>query len=80
MKDPAENARLTTAPTAALVWTRRNLMYNCLNNNTRCLCQTCAHRTDGKACGGRMCRECEAGTCEHDVWLCTGYRKEEEDA
>lgn len=53
-------------------------MYKCPNNNTRCLCQTCAHRTDGKVCAGRMCRECEAGTCEHDVWLCSGYRKEEE--
>lgn len=31
-------------------------------------------------CGAKMDRECETGACEHDVWLCSAYRKEEEDA
>lgn len=54
-------------------------MAKCKYDNERCLCQSCVHRTDGKVCGGRDCKECELmGREMHDIWMCSSYRKEDE--
>ena len=51
----------------------------CPFGNERCLCQTCAHRIDGKACRGRMCQECDfSGGQEPDRWMCSSYMREDD--